>query len=110
MNTETGTSHDESHEQSHEPVKKNIRPFSTYIVVWLGLLVLTGLTVTVAGLNLGSLSILGAIAIAAIKSTLVVLFFMNIKYEDRIFKIMLAITILTLMVIMVLTFADTAFR
>jgi len=65
--------------------KKNPRPFSTYILIWLGLLMLTGVTITVAGLNLGTLSVLGAIVIAAIKSTLVVLYFMHIKYEDRVF-------------------------
>jgi cytochrome c oxidase subunit 4 len=96
------------HNQTH--VKKNVRPFSTYLSIWLGLLVLTVVTITVAGLNLGSLSVLGAIAVATVKSTLVVLFFMNIKYEDRVFKMMLGIAIFTLTVILLLTFADTAFR
>lgn len=90
--------------------KKNPRPFSTYILIWLGLLLLTGVTITVAGLNLGTLSVLGAIVIAAIKSTLVVLFFMHIKYEDRVFKIMLGLAIFTLVVILVLTFADVSYR
>jgi len=90
--------------------KKNPRPFSTYILIWLGLLMLTGVTITVAGLNLGTLSVLGAIVIAAIKSTLVVLYFMHIKYEDRVFKIMLGLAIFTLVVILVLTFADVSYR
>jgi len=90
--------------------QKNNRPFSTYVGIWLGLLMLTVLTVTVAGLNLGSLSVIGAIAIAAVKSSLVIMFFMHIKYEDKVFKIMLALTVFTLVVILLLTFADTAFR
>lgn len=90
--------------------KKNPRPFSTYILIWLGLLMLTGVTITVAGLNLGTLSVLGAIVIAAIKSTLVVLYFMHIKYEDRVFKIMLGLAIFTLVVILALTFADVSYR
>jgi cytochrome c oxidase subunit IV len=90
--------------------KKNIHPFSTYLLIWFGLLVLTGVAVTVAGMNLGNLSVLGAILIAAVKSTLVVLFFMNIKYEDRVFKIILAVAIFTLVVIMLLTFVETSFR
>ncbi len=89
---------------------KNPRPFSTYILIWLGLLMLTGVTITVAGLNLGTLSVLGAIAIAAVKSTLVVLYFMHIKYEDRVFKLMLGLAIFTLVVILVLTFADVSYR
>ena len=90
--------------------KKNLRPFSTYLMIWFGLLILTGLTVTVAGVSLGQLSVLGTIVIAAVKSTLVVLFFMHIKYEDRVFKLMLGIAILILVVIMVSTFADISFR
>jgi cytochrome c oxidase subunit 4 len=89
---------------------KNIKPISTYILIWFGLLVLTGVTITAAGLNLGTLSVMAAIVIAAVKSTLVVLFFMHIKYEDRVFKMMLGLAIFTLMVIMVLTFADVSFR
>ena len=89
---------------------KNIHPVSTYLLIWFGLLVFTGVTVTVAGLNLGNLSVLGAILIAAVKSTLVVLFFMHIKYEDRVFKIMLGAAIIMLVVIMVLTFVDVSFR
>lgn len=98
------------HAEHTDTKKKNPHPFSTYLSIWFGLLILTGVTVTVAGLNLGPLSVLGAILIAAVKSTLVVMFFMNIKYEDRVFKIMLALAIVTLVVILVLTFADTSFR
>jgi cytochrome c oxidase subunit 4 len=90
--------------------KQNIHPFSTYILIWFGLLVLTGVTVTVAGLNLGNLSVLGTILTAAVMSTLVVLFFMHIKYEDRVFKIMLGAAIIMLVVIMALTFVDVSFR
>lgn len=90
--------------------KKNPRPFSTYILLWLALLMLTGVTITVAGLNLGTLSVLGAIVIAAVKSTLVVLYFMHIKYEDRVFKMMLGLAIFTLVIILVLTFADVSYR
>lgn len=97
-------------EEQHTIEKKNPTPYSTYILVWFGLLVLTAITVTVAGLNLGSLSVYGAIAIATIKSTLVVLFFMNIKYEDKVFKLMLGIAIFTLVVILAMTFADTMYR
>jgi cytochrome c oxidase subunit IV len=96
------------HNQTH--VKKNVRPFSSYVSIWLGLLALTIVTITVAGLNLGSFSVLGAIVIATIKSSLVVWFFMNIKYEDKVFKLMLGLAIFTLTIILLLTFADTAFR
>jgi len=90
--------------------KKMDRPLSTYVSVWLGLLVLTAVTVTVASLNLGQWSVFGAIFIALIKASLVILFFMHIKYEDKVFKMMLALAVVTLTVIMVLTFMDISYR
>jgi cytochrome c oxidase subunit 4 len=71
---------------------------------------LTGVTVTLAALNLGQLSILGAIAAAAVNSTLLVLFFMHIKYEDRVFKILLGLAVFILTAVMVITFIDVSYR
>ncbi len=84
--------------------------YGTYVSVWLSLLVLTGVTITAAGLQLGRWSILTAIVIAAVKGTLVLFQFMHLKYESALFKIALVIALLTLTFIMVLTFADTLFR
>jgi cytochrome c oxidase subunit 4 len=89
--------------------KQNPRPFSKYLLIWLGLLMLTGVMVTLAGLNLGQLSILGAIAIAAVNSTLVVLFFMHIKFEDRVFKILLGLAVFIMAAVMVITFIDASY-
>jgi len=90
--------------------KKNNTPFSTYILVWIGLLLLTVLTVTVASLKLGAFSVYGAILIAAAKSSLVLLIFMKIKYEDKVFKIMVAVVIVMFTIIISFTFLDIAFR
>jgi cytochrome c oxidase subunit 4 len=90
--------------------KQQASPVGTHTVVWLALLVLTGITVTVSTLDLGRLSVLTAIAVAAVKSTLVIMFFMRIKYEDRVFKVMIALAVATLTVILLLTFIDVWFR
>jgi caa(3)-type oxidase subunit IV len=86
--------------------QKNIHPISTYVSVWLGLLVLTGAMTTAAVLNLGYLSRLAVILVAAVMCTLVVRFFMQIKPVDRAFKIMLVMALLMLVVIMLLTFTQ----
>ena len=92
-------------------MEKNVpRPIGSYLLVWIGLLILTGLTVTVSGLKLGQFSVLTTIFIATIKGALVILYFMHIKYEDRVFKIMLGLAVLTLTLILVLTFVDISFR
>jgi cytochrome c oxidase subunit 4 len=89
----------------HQPV-----PLSSQVTIWLALLVLTALTITAAGLHLGGWSVFAAIAIATVKGSLVLLFFMNLRREDRVFKIMLFLALFTLTIIMVLTFLDVLKR
>ena len=84
--------------------------YSTYLLVWLSLVALTSITVTVAGINLGEYILVVALSIAAIKSALVINIFMHIKFEDPIFKVFLAISGFTLVVIFMLTFFDYFYR
>ena len=58
-------------------------PASVYYKNFVVLLVLMVLTIAAAQINLGPLNIPIALAIAATKATLVVLFFMGVKYGTR---------------------------
>lgn len=92
---------------------KHIHPpvsLSTYVMVWLALLAMTALTITAASLHFGAWSVLAAIVIATIKGTLVLMYFMHLRYEERVFKLMLLLAIFTLAVIMGLTFVDVLLR
>ena len=84
----------------------------TYVLVWVGLIILTGVTVSVAGMNLGRLSIIVALLIAAFKSGLVLSYFMHLKYEKGLllFKLMIPGIICILILFIGLTFFDVAFR
>lgn len=85
--------------------------YRTYIFVWLGLVILTGITVSMTGMNLGRLSIGIVLAIAAIKSGLVLSYFMHLKYETGLlFKLMIPIVLAALTIFIGLTFTDIAFR
>ena len=85
--------------------------YKNYIYVWVGLLALTALTVTMADLNLGRVSILVVIAIAAVKSTLVLLFFMHLLTEKRLLlKLLVPIAICTLAIFIGLTYVDVLNR
>jgi cytochrome c oxidase subunit 4 len=85
--------------------------YRTCVWVWVGLLILTGMTVSMAGMNLGRLSILIVLAIAAIKSGLVLSYFMHLKYETGLlFKLMIPIVLAVLTIFIGLTFTDIAFR
>ncbi|MFZ6032518.1 MAG: cytochrome C oxidase subunit IV family protein [Melioribacter sp.] len=90
--------------------KKHIIGYNAYIIVWLSLLALTTITVSVAGIHLGDYTLLIAMFIAAIKSALVINIFMHIKFDEPIFKVFLALSGLTLLIIFVLTFFDFIYR
>ena len=56
----------------------------TYALVFLALLVLTGLTTAIAFLDLGgSINTMVALAIAVCKALLVILYFMHVRYSDK---------------------------
>ncbi|MFA7421213.1 MAG: cytochrome C oxidase subunit IV family protein [Melioribacteraceae bacterium] len=90
--------------------KNNHPGYSTYFFVWLALLAFTSITVTVAGINLGKYTMLVALGIAAVKSILVVNIFMHIKFEEKIFKVFIALSFSTLLIIFILTSFDIIYR
>ena len=85
--------------------------YMTYVVVWVMLLALLGLTITVVRLNLfENYSVLGSLIIASLKSLLVLFYFMHLKYEGWLVKGMLALAVGTLTLIIILTFSDVWYR
>ncbi len=81
-----------------------------YIIVWLCLLALTATTVSVAKLHLTDYAVLAAIFIATTKAALVVTFFMHLRHEPWILKIMLFVALMALTLIVLLTFSDVWIR
>jgi cytochrome c oxidase subunit IV len=61
----------------------HILPKRTYYTIFAILIFCTGLTVWVAFLDLGQFNTFAALAIAIFKASLVVLFFMHVKYSSR---------------------------
>ncbi|UCD34837.1 MAG: cytochrome C oxidase subunit IV family protein [Nitrospiraceae bacterium] len=80
------------------------------LFVWLALLILTAVTVMVAGIDLGRQGILVNLLIASVKAGLIVFIFMHMKYESPLLKLMLLMTLGTLTVIIMMTFLDTLYR
>ncbi|HEX9973953.1 MAG TPA: cytochrome C oxidase subunit IV family protein [bacterium] len=95
---------------SHPDSEHHIVNYGTYILVWFGLIVLTGLTVAVAGTNLGGFSVWTAILIAAIKTTMVLFVFMHLKYERPLFRWMVLAVLFAITIIIVFTFFDVSYR
>ena len=84
----------------------HISPKSTYITIFGALMVCTILTVLAAFINLGNLNFPVAITIAVFKATLVVLFFMHVKYASRLTKLIVGVAFFFLGIMLSLTFAD----
>ncbi len=88
----------------------HIVPKSVLLRVFGGLIVLTILTVAVAYVPLGPLGVPVAIGIAAVKASLVVLFFMHLKYDNPVNALTFTIGTIFVIVFVAITLLDTAFR
>ncbi len=61
----------------------HVAPKSMYYMVFLALLVGTGLTVAAAFVDMGAMNNVVMLTIALIKATLVILFFMHVRWSTR---------------------------
>jgi cytochrome c oxidase subunit IV len=88
----------------------HVTGYGKLFVIILALLVLTGITVAVSYVNLGFYNVPIALFIASTKSSLVLLFFMHLKYEGRAIKVSFLSTIAFLFIMISFIFWDVAFR
>jgi cytochrome c oxidase subunit 4 len=82
----------------------------TFVLIWLALLLLTGVTIKAAQMRMGEWSILANLLIASTKASLVLWFFMHLKYEKMFFKLLFIVPIATITIIIGLTFFDIWYR
>src|SRR5665213_3191323 len=64
----------------------HIVPIRTYVLVFLTLIVMTWVTAYVSTIDMGRLNVFVALSIAIFKASLVILFFMHVKYGSRLTK------------------------
>jgi cytochrome c oxidase subunit IV len=81
-------------------------PRKTYVKVWAALLMLLGLTVAVAYLHLGWANPAAALGIAGIKATLIILYFMHVRYSPRLVWVFVGAGFFWLCIMFALTFGD----
>jgi cytochrome c oxidase subunit 4 len=84
----------------------HISPKSTYYTIFGALMVLTAITVAVAFVNLGAFNFPVALGIAITKATLVILFFMHVKYSSQMTKMFLGMAFFFLAILFGLTLTD----
>ena len=84
---------------------------TTYVVIWLALLIGTVLTVFAAHVNLGPFNAAVALTIATAKALLVVLFFMHLRgASEKLLKLVVISTVFFLFILLALAMADDGTR
>ncbi len=77
-----------------------------YVAIFFALVIFTISTYTIAKIDLGPFNALVAIVIAAIKSTLVILFFMHVKYSPKMTKVTIVAGLCFLLILLALSMTD----
>jgi cytochrome c oxidase subunit 4 len=91
-------------------VSEHIVPPKVYVGIFLSLMVLTAATVAAAYVNLGPFNIVIALAIASVKGTLVVLYFMHARYSPRRTHLVIICAVFWLAIMLALTLSDYVTR
>ena len=87
--------------------KHHIISLKVYIIVFFTLLLMTALTIITAQYNFGSFNIILALLIASFKSSLVLLFFMHLYYDNKLNAAFLIGSFIFLALFIGLTLIDT---
>ena len=84
----------------------HVVPVRTYLLVFAALMLLTAATAWIAFQDLGPLNNVAALGIAALKATLVVLFFMHVKYSPRLIPLAVTAGVFWLLILIGLSLCD----
>jgi cytochrome c oxidase subunit 4 len=107
VNYDTGPDNGPSigHDTGHHAV--SVR---TNLLVWAALMVLTAITVGVTSFDFGFLNVVVALTVATTKAGLVILWFMHLRYEGRVIRLMVFTAFVILAIAIGFTFFDVAYR
>src|SRR5271170_7495165 len=99
-----------SERSEHDGPVGHVVPVSTYLLVFLALMVGTAVTTWVAYIDLGRWNTVVALAIAVTKMILVVLFFMHVKYATGLTRIVILAGFFWLAIMVTLSCSDELTR
>lgn len=96
--------HSDSHELGH------VVPASVFVKVFIALVCLTIITVLVSLKDMGAMNIVVAMLVASVKAMLVALFFMHLKYENKLTWLYAAFPLILLSILLGGVFIDNPYR
>ena len=89
---------------------EHIVPVRIYLLIFATLVVLTGVTTAVAFVDLGVMNVVVMLLIAFTKATLVVLYFMHVRFTSRLTQLAAASGFAWLAILIGLTLSDVLTR
>ena len=93
-----------------ENEKNHIIPYRTFLFVLAGLIILTLTSVAVTQISLGTFTVALALLIATVKSTFVLRIFMHLKFENKMFSIVVIAVVLLIAAVIYITLLDYLYR
>jgi cytochrome c oxidase subunit 4 len=93
-----------------ENEKNHIIPYRTFLYILVLLITLTLTSVAITRIYLGPFTVVLALLIASFKSSFVLRIFMHLKFENRMFSIIVLAVVLLISVVIIITFLDYLFR
>ena len=90
--------------------ESHITSYALNLKVLLVLLILTMTSILVIKFHLGAYTVALALILASIKTTIVLTYFMHLKFENLILRLMVGGVFLLFAIIIVITFIDYYFR
>ncbi len=88
-------------------MSEHVVPIKTYVLIFLALMVGTALTVWAGQIDFpGPLNVIIALTIASVKATLVVLYFMHVRYSSRLIWVIIGSALFWLAILFALTLSD----
>ncbi|RAP32002.1 cytochrome oxidase subunit IV [Candidatus Marinamargulisbacteria bacterium SCGC AG-414-C22] len=99
-----------SENNNHDHEEHFIVPVKYYVGTFIALLILTILTVAVALVDLGSFNIVVALGIAFLKATLVIMFFMGLKWDEPFNRVIMIGSVAFFSLFIVILLLDVGYR
>ena len=88
----------------------HVSPVGLYLTIFFALMILTAVTVAAAFVNLGQFNFTVAILIAGFKASLVIWYFMHVKWQSHLTKLTLATGLFFLTILLGMSLIDYVSR
>lgn len=98
----------DNNSNNHNEDAPHITSYVEHFGTWISLILLTFMTVfiSVFGADLNTLTVGTAMFIASVKALVVAYYFMHLKYDPKIYRIMILVVMALFLVFMIMTIAD----